>query len=188
MNIWELRGNEGYNYAFLKDSDGKVCHEDGRYFLEIQNEPHIRDIMIKPQNKGFSDIMSYLGTSGSCIVSKKLKLLLEKYYGNLAIQFFPCRCEQFPDVKMWILNVCEYHDVLDIEKSVYRKGKNRQGESVIVTINKYAFTKQAFDLDIFKIYINNNKRTVHLFVSDRFKTIMEENGVTGLALKKVYSI
>lgn len=48
--------------------------------------------------------------------------------------------------------------------------------------------KEALDLDIFKIYLGDNKHSTCLFVSDRFKKIMEENNVTGSALEKVYTI
>ena len=43
-------------------------------------------------------------------------------------------------------------------------------------------------MDFFKIYLEERKYNTYLFVSDRFKKIMEENNVTGLALEKVYSI
>ena len=52
----------------------------------------------------------------------------------------------------------------------------------------YVFKKEAFDLDFFKIYLEERKYNTYLFVSDRFKKIMEENNVTSLALEKVYSI
>ena len=51
-----------------------------------------------------------------------------------------------------------------------------------------AFKKEAFDLDFFKIYLEERKYTTYLFVSDKFKQLMEKNDVTGLALEKVYSI
>lgn len=188
MTIWKLTVNEEYNDAFLIDENGKHCYEKDSYFEEIQTMPHTRNLDIEVAEKGFSDIMNYWGTCGSCIVSPKMKALLETYFSDLSIQFFPCSCEQYPDVDMWILNVCEYHDVLDLEKSVYKKRKKRNGEEVISFIFSYAFTEKAFELDMFKIYLNDNKSSVCLYVSDRFKAIMEENGVTGLALEKIYSI
>ena len=188
MTIWKLRVNEEYNDAFLIDENGKRLYEKGIYFKEIQKSPHLRRIKIELTPKGFPDFMNYWVAQGTCIVSSKVKALIEQYFRNLSIQFFPCICEQYPDIEMWILNVCEYHDVLDIEKCTYLEGKNLKDENIILSINDYSFTKEVHDLDMFKIYLNNNKNTMDLFVSDRFKTIMEENGVTGLALEKVYSI
>ena len=61
-------------------------------------------------------------------------------------------------------------------------------QEAIKSVDKYVFKKEAFDLDFFKIYLEERKYNTYLFVSDRFKKIMEENNVTGLALEKVYSI
>lgn len=188
MTIWEIIANEEYNNAYLIDENGKQHFENGFHFMDIQNAPFTRELKIGANDKGFGDIMNYWGTSGSCIVSPKMKGLLEKYFGDLTIQFFPCNSKQFPDKEMWILNACEYHDVLDYEKTVFSKMKKSNGEEMIIGINKYVFTEKAFELDMFKIYVNTTKMTTRLYVSDRFKSIMEENGVTGLALKEIYSI
>ena len=132
--------------------------------------------------------MNYWGVSGSCIVSTRLKALLVREFGNLNIQFIPCISKQFPNVEMWILNVCEYHDVLDLKNIVYQKGYNLKGEEIIKNIERLVFKKEAFKLDMFKIIKNGTKRSIRLYVSDHFKAIMDENGITGLALEKVYSI
>ena len=188
MTIWKLSVNEEYNNAFLIDENGDRIYEKGAYFKSIQKSPHSRNIRIEEKKKGFPDIMNYWVTCGTCIVSKKAKTVIEKNFGDLSIQFFPCCCKQYPDVEMWILNVCEYHDVLDLNNASYVTGKNFNNEDVIMSIKKWAFSKEAFSLDMFKIILNNKKDYIYLFVSDRFKTVMEENGVTGLALEKVYSI
>ena len=65
---------------------------------------------------------------------------------------------------------------------------NIQGDEVVRLVKKYAFKKEAFDLDLFKIYLNNRKYSTSLFVSDRLKKVMEDNDVVGLTLEKVYSI
>lgn len=116
--------------------------------------------------------------------------MMQEYYGELAIQFLPCTCNQFKEheIELWLLNVCEYHDVLDLNKSICKKTHTLQGEVVIRSVNKYVFKKEAFDLDVFKIYLGGSKYTTCLFVSDRFKKTMEESNVTGLALERVYSI
>ena len=82
----------------------------------------------------------------------------------------------------------EYHDVLDIPNCVYRTMKNLKGEEVVGNIRKYAFKKEAFGLDMFKVYRNGYKNGIWLYVSDHFKQVMEENGITGLVLKEVYTI
>lgn len=188
MTIWELGVNEDYSNAFLNGEDGRQMFENGLFFLEHRPDPHTRLIRLAVSKKGFSDIMNYWGTSGSCIVSAKAKAVIEKYFGHLAIQFFSCYNGDFPDLEMWILSVTEYHDVLDIPNCVYRTMKNLKGEEVVGNIRKYAFKKEAFGLDMFKVYRNGYKNGIWLYVSDHFKQVMEENGITGLVLKEVYTI
>ena len=188
MNIYNVIVNEDYNNAFLIDQNGKQCFDKNSDYMAINDSPPIRKLKIEVKEKGFPDIMNYWGTSGACIVNAKTKALIEYFLGSLSIQFFPCYCSQFPKLDLWILNVCEYHDVLDVNNCVCRKMHNFEGKEVIRSIKKYAFKKEAFDLDMFKIYINDKKNNLALFVSDKFKKIMEENNITGLALEKVYSI
>ena len=188
MNIWKVIANEGYNNAFLIDSTGKQRFDKDSDYMDIVDSLPLRTLKIETTEKGFPDIMNYWGTSGTFIVSAKTKALIESFFGGLSIQFFPCYCSQYPKLDLWILNVCEYHDVLDVDNCVCRKMHNYEGKEVIRSVKKYAFKKEAFDLDIFKIILSAQKDTISLFVSDRFKRIMEENNVTGLALEKVYSI
>ena len=143
---------------------------------------------IEVTDKGFPDIMNYWGTNGTIIVNSKVKTLIEQYYPTASIQFLPCICTNYQSVQLWIWNSCEYHDLLDIDNSICDKIHNLQGKEVIKSVDKYAFKKEALNLDFFKIYLEERKYTTYLFVSDRFKRIMEENNVTGLALEKVCSI
>ena len=188
MTIWELRANEDYNDAFMIGFNDKICYEKGIDFEFIQTDPFIRKIKIEQYSKGFADIMNYMGIGGSCIVNSKVKTLIEKNFSHLSFQFLPCYSKQFPNIEMWILKVCEYHDFFDINNGVCRTGENLKGEKVIMFIKKYAFLEEAFRYDLFKLILSGQRSPYNLFVSDRFKTIMEENGVTGLNLKAVYTI
>lgn len=190
MNIWKVIANEGYNNAYLTDSNGIQRFDPASDFKEINDNPPTRLLKIEVTDKGFPDIMNYWGMNGTIIVNSKVKKLIQDHYGYLAIQFLPCSCNCFNDCKteLWLLNVCEYHDVLDLNKSICKRSHNLQGVEVIRSVKKYSFKIEVFDLDIFKIYLDGLKHTTCLFISDRFKEIMEENNVTGLALEKVYSI
>lgn len=64
----------------------------------------------------FPDIMNYYGTSGAYIVNSKVKDLILYYFGNLSLQFIPCKYNKIPDMRIWLLNICEYHDVLYVKK------------------------------------------------------------------------
>ena len=188
MNIWKIIKNEGYNNAYLIDQNGKQHFDPASDFKEIKDDPSTRLLKIEMTDKGYPDIMNYWGTFGTVIVNSKVKALIERYYGTLQTQFLPCICSNSQDTQLWIWNVCEYHDVLDIENSICDRIINLQGKEAIKSVDKYVFKKEAFDLDLFKIYLEERKYTTYLFVSDRFKQLMEENNVTGLALEKVYSI
>lgn len=186
MIIWKKIVNEGYNNAFLINDDGKQIFEKPADFMDYQDNPHIRRIRIEVAGNGFPDVMNYWGTNGSCIVNEKARNIIENNFSNQNIQFFPCFSLQYPDMKFWILNAYNYQDILDVSRSEYDTLINRKGVEVIRSVDKYAFTRKAFEHDIFKLYLSGQKRETHLFISDRFKQIIKDNGVTGLAYKKVY--
>jgi hypothetical protein len=188
MNIWKVMVNEGYNNAYLIDSSGKQRFDKASDYMTVSDRPPLRTLKIESTEKGFPDIINYWGTNGAIIVNSKVKNLIEQYYGTLSIQFLPCICTNYQDLHLWIWNVCEYHNLLDIDNSICDRIHNLQGKEVIRSVKKYAFIEEAFSFDFFKIYLEERKYTTYLFVNDRFKKIMEENNVTGLALEKVYSI
>ena len=119
MNIWKVIANEGYNNAYLVDSTGKQCFDPVSDFKEIIDNPPTRLLKIEVTDKGFPDIMNYWGMNGTAIVNSKLKKLIQEHYEESAIQFLPCTCSRVKDneIELWLLNVCEYHDVLDLNKS-----------------------------------------------------------------------
>ena len=82
MNIWELWANDDYNNAFLIDEKGNQRYEKGQDFKEIKPEPFTRELNIEIRKKGFPDIMNYWGIQGSCIVSAKVKRIIETCFEN----------------------------------------------------------------------------------------------------------
>lgn len=149
MNIWKAIKNEGYNNAFLIDSNGKQCFDKTSDFMDINASTPLRTVRIEFTEKGFPDIMNYWGTNGAVIVNSKVKALIERYYGTLYTQFLPCICSNSKDTELWIWNVCEYHAVLDVENSVCDRITNLQGKEVIKSVDKYVFKKEAFGLLVF---------------------------------------
>ena len=94
----------------------------------------------------------------------------------------------YPNIDLWILNVCEYHNVLDMNNSIFRKTINLHNIEVIRSVKKYVFMNLAFDLDLFKIYLGNRKYATYLFISDRFKALMEDNNINRLNVREsIYS-
>ena len=80
------------------------------------------------------------------------------------------------------INVTAVLDVIDYAKSeyvMYSDGKR------IMAFKKYAFllNPELFNHDIFKIIDEPTRRA---FVSDRFKNLVEDNGLTGFKFKLVW--
>ena len=80
------------------------------------------------------------------------------------------------------VNVTAVLDVIDYSKSEYRTYSDGKR---IMAFKKYAFllNKELIKHNIFKISDEPNRRA---FVSDRFKNMVEENGLTGFKFKLVW--
>lgn len=187
MNIWRISGNSNYKSCILIDNNNKQIYDPAFYFKEKQEDLSFkRKIKFIDIDCSFADISNYFGTSGTFVINDKTKKIFETHFNH--IQFFPLICDQYPEKTFWLLNVYNYHDVLDISHCKYDTILNRKGNRVITHIDSYAFKNEVLNLDIFKIILNGKKYTIDLFVTDTFKDIMEQNNITGLRLKKVYEI
>ena len=187
MTIWRLTVNEEFDNAFLIRGEKRNAFEANSVFCGIQPDPETRTIRLESGRNGFPDIMNYWGAVGSCgfIVSEKMKDLLENSFAGVTMQFIPCVCEGFPDKKVWIWNACEFHDLLDVEHSEYDTIVDLKGNTVIRKVEKYAFKPEAAKHDMFKIYLNGRPNSSPLFFTERFKDVMEQNGIKGFAYEKV---
>ena len=186
MEIWEVRTEEIYKSCILINDDGKQISDSNIYFYKEQKDLSFeRKIRFIGGGK-IADISYYCGLSGTFVVNDRTKILFESNFNS--IQFFPLICENYQKKKFWLLNIFNYQDVLDIAHCKYNTIRNIKGEMSICHIESYAFLDSAYDLDIFKIIVNGVKRFNTLFVTDKFKKIIEENNITGLNLKKVYEI
>ena len=188
MTIWKVMCNNDYRNFCLVNSNNEYVTDILSHFEEKQEEPYFSRTIrtLKDDNNPLGDIMNYSSMSGTFLVNERTKKVLEKHFNE--IQFFNTICPEYPEEKFFILNVLNYKDVLDINKSKYKTGISRYGELKIGTIKSYAFKEEVRNLDIFKIIVNGVKRADYLFVTDKFKKIIEENNITGLSLRKVYEI
>lgn len=137
-------------------------------------------------NKTMADYMVYFGGKGTAVISNNAKELLEQHFSEEKIQFFPAECNTLLDEKLWIINVYDYADVLDIDNCKYTTMINRKGENIIADIKKYSFDPEVFDHKIFKIYENGMKNRFHIFVTDDLIKLFEENRLTGWYKVLVY--
>ncbi len=182
MTIWEVGWNNDFKRVILVDSHERIAD-----FKEKQEDTSfIRTIKTLDADMPLGDIMNYISMSGTFVLNEKTKIILENNFEG--IQFFNTICPEFPQEKFFILNTFNYKDILDLNKSKYTSGIDRYGKKAIGYFKSYAFKEEARNLDIFKIIVNGQKRINHLFVTDTFRNVMEQNNITGLRLRKVYEI
>ena len=121
---------------------------------------------------------------GWFVVSNKLKNILNTM--NTEIQFLPVRIVESNSKEVlknyYIANIMRVVDALCLEKSDYFETKI-PGKGTIYTVSKYGiYGKKTEDSDIFKLA---NRQEIPIFVSERFKKIMEEKNITGICLREV---
>lgn len=156
MTIWEVIDNNDYRDFTLINDNNEYITDIATHFEEKQkNTSFIRKIQTLDNDLPFGDIMNYISINGTCVVNEKTKKILETNFQE--IQFFNAICPKYPEEKFFILNVLNYKDVLDINKSKYTTGISRYGELKIGTIKSYAFKEEVRNLDIFKIIVNGKK-------------------------------
>jgi hypothetical protein len=120
---------------------------------------------------------------GWFVVSLKLKCLLEKM--STDIQFLPVEvCEMGGEKKLnyYIANIIKLVDALCLEESEYFSTEI-PSIGTIHTISKFAvFANKTEGSDIFKLL---NRQEIPVFVSERFKSMIEENNITGISLTEI---
>lgn len=121
---------------------------------------------------------------GWFVVSKKLKNILETL--NTEIQFLPVQIfeknsnESIDDY--YIANITRVVDALCLEKSDYFETKI-SGIGIIYTVSKYGiYSDKTEGSDVFKL---SNRQEIPIFVSEKFKKIIEAENITGICLREI---
>lgn len=150
------------------------------FILANNSKEEIQAIDEKP----LADIMNFWSALSIYVVSEKAKNVFEHCLEEIKFSevFYP----EMPTEKFYLLIIQKYYDVLDINHCKYQTIRNRYGECRISNINSYAFKSTVSDLDIFRIIVNQKSYDTHLFITDIFKNIVENNNLTGLNFRKVY--
>ena len=186
MNIWKI-WTEGDHKAFIRiDEHGNETHETRYDYLDRCPKPEKRILKEVDASKTLADYMIYFSGNGTAVLSNRAKEILELNFSNEKIQFFPATCDTLIGEKLWIINVYDYVDVLDIENCEYTTMKNRKGETIIANIRKYSFKPEVFDHKVFKIYENGMKNRFDVFATDDYIKVLDENSLTGWYKVKVF--
>ena len=120
---------------------------------------------------------------GWFVVSRKFKHLLEIM--NTEIQFLPVKIIERKSGKeytYYIANILRLVDALCLDNSEYFETEIL-GIGIIYTISKFAiYEKKVKNSDIFKL---SNRQEIPIFVSEKFKKIIEKNRITGVSLREI---
>ena len=133
------------------------------------------------EGKIFTDYLA--NDNGWLIVSKNFFDLMEETVGE-TIQYLDINItnsitkEEYKNYK--VANVTTLLDALDLENSIYDFFE--LDDEKILSVEKYALKKEEIsNYDIFKL----EGETIPIFVSERFKKIVEENSLVGFKFLEV---
>ena len=121
---------------------------------------------------------------GWFVVSNRLQSILQKL--NTEIQYLPVRIvEENSNENLeeyYIANITRVVDALCLEKSLYFETEI-PSIGTIYTVRKYCiYDERTENSDIFKLA---NRQEIPIFVSERFKKIIEEEKITGICLQEI---
>lgn len=121
---------------------------------------------------------------GWFLVSEKLKKILESV--NSDIQFLKVSVEEYDNAKQakkyFFANVLRVVDALCLAKSKYFVTEIH-GIGKIYTVSKYGiYSDKTEDSDVFKLA---NRQEVPLFVSEKFKKLIDDNKITGITFTEI---
>ncbi len=121
---------------------------------------------------------------GWFLVSNKLKILLESV--NTEIQFIKVKIKEKNNKnnfkEYYIANIIKSVDALCLDKSKYF-ATEIEGLGTIYTVSKYGiYADKTDDADVFKL---SNRQQIPIFVSERFRNLIEKENITGISLTEI---
>lgn len=152
----------------------------GKYFEEWDNK--FEFFYRSEEGDIWTDYLA--NDKGWFLVSDKLKKILEKL--NTSIQFLSTNVKEIGNEKInrkyYIANIVKVVDALCLDKSQYFETKI-EGLGTIYTVSKYGiYAKKTEGADVFKLA---NRQQIPIFVSEKFKKIIEEENITGISFKEI---
>ena len=171
-----------------------VCHYNNDYGIEqntMVSGKHFNDwdgrmefYFNKEEGSVWTDYLA--NDKGWFLVSNKLKEILETLNTDIEIFGVNIREGGTSSYEMYyIANIVRVVDALCLEISDYFETKI-EGFDTIYTVSKYGIYKDKVEAsDIFKL---GNGQEIPLFCSEKFKQLVEDNNLTGLAFTKIKSM
>lgn len=124
---------------------------------------------------------------GWFLVSNRLKILLESV--STDIQFLKVGIKETNtggDFKQYyIANIIKVVDALCLDKSQYFETEI-EGIGTIYTVSKYGiYADKTGGADVFKL---SNRQEIPIFVSEKFKNLIEKENITGISLTEISAV
>lgn len=123
---------------------------------------------------------------GWLVVSDKLKKILDSV--NTEIQFFPIdlvNTDKDQKYNYYIANILRVVDALCLEQSEYFE-TYIDGIGMVYTISKFAiYNDKTKGSDVFKLSRNQE---IPVFVSEKFKELIEKQKITGISFNEIRTI
>lgn len=169
-----------------------VCHYQNDYGIQ-QNALNVGKFFenwddrfeffyIKEEGDVWTDYLA--NDKGWFLVSNRLKKLLESV--NTDIQFVEVKIKERNNEEVfneyYIANIIKVVDALCLDKSQYFETEI-EGIGTIYTVSKYGIYADKTDgADVFKL---SNRQQIPIFVSEKFKDMIESENVTGISLTEI---
>ncbi len=172
-------------------SDDIICHYENDFGIQ-QNDlmtgkkfdrwnGNFKFFFNKEEGSVATDYLA--NDKGWFVVSLKLKKLLESL--STEIQFLPIEIvEKSGTEKMtyYIANIIRLVDALCLKESEYFSTE-LSTLGTIYTVSKFAiYEKKVEESDVFKL---SNRQEIPIFVSEKFKNLIENNDITGITLTEI---
>lgn len=171
------------DYVIVK-SNNKAENYDSRIVKGDFIENWDKNIKFQYDVKEGEILSDYLATdSGWVIVSKKFREVTREIIGKhvqyLDINIINSKTKE-EDNTYKVVNVTKHLEALDLENSVYDFFE--LDDEKILSVEKYALKQDVIkNYNIFKL----NDEPIPIFVSERFKDIVEENSLVGFQFLEV---
>ena len=184
--IYDFENDDDYDYAMLK-SDDITDFYDNRISKGEYIDCWDNDIKLKYNEDDGNILSDFLAIdNGWIIVSKKfcnvMHEILNENIQCLGIKIINETTNEENNTYK-ILNVTKHLDALDLDNSVY--DIFQFGEDRVLSIEKYALKKTIIESNnIFKL----DNETIPVFVSEKFKQVVEENNLIGFQFIEVKTV
>lgn len=182
MKIWKIEDD------FKEYESFQLTNKDRAYYREFKQKiisakrlnGEYDNVPIELiEGREVCDFPKFWGALGVLMISERARKCLEDIIGRY-VEFIPVCANGKP---YYIVNLLNVLDAVDYSKSVFRV----LDTGLVVGLEKYAFSEDRLQgNDMFKILLNGRIYSTEIFVSDKIKQTIEENGLSGVKFIKVW--